>query len=129
MRKGAGGQWENEAEGKCLLPSINTLGIYGTHALHSIVSWSEMQSVVAVVGGSGRNSRMAGHSSSHFTDRSGSIQPFEFRSQSFRSLYSQISPPRDISVVDNLSRSGKVEDGLIDSRSGKMRREYRPVFC
>lgn len=71
VRKRAGGQWENEIEGKCLLPSINTLGIYGTHALHSIVSWSEMQSVVAVVGGSGRNSRMAGHSSSHFTDRSG----------------------------------------------------------
>lgn len=65
----------------------------------------------------------------HISPTEAVIQPFEFRSQSFRSLYSQISPPRDISVADNLSRSGKVEDGLIDSRSGKMRREYRPVFC
>lgn len=87
------------------LPSINTLGIYGTHALHSIVSWSEMQSVVVVVVG------IAGWLATHLhiSPTEAVIQPFEFRSQSFRSLYSQISPPCDISesVADNLSRSGR----------------------
>lgn len=73
-----------------------------------------MQSVVVVVGIAGW---LATHL--HISPTEAVIQPFEFRSQSFRSLYSQISPPRDISesVADNLSRSGKVEDGLIDSRS------------
>lgn len=70
-----------------------------------IVSWSEMQSVVVVVVG------IAGWLATHLhiSPTEAVIQPFEFRSQSFRSLYSQISPPCDISesVADNLSRSGR----------------------
>lgn len=66
------------------------------------------------IGRSGRNSRMAGHSSSHFTDRGG--YPAFRVSKPVVSLVIAKSRPRAIypSLSLIIYRVGKVEDGLID---------------